>query len=124
MISATEAALRARVGVPALVPRKMTRKSCMQLRVAGYELRGGYPQLATGNSQPKKWPREPLPPGAVLSALAAAKGHSRQLFASVTHRLTVAGPDALTSAMKHSRRPRRPSDTSPHCGPRPTRLPL
>jgi len=35
----------------------------------------------------------------------------------VIHRITVAGFGALTSAMKRSRRLRRLSDSSPHCGP-------
>src|SRR5205807_487194 len=47
----------------------------------------------------KKWPLEPLPPGAVLSALAAAKGHPHQIFVPVNHRVTVTGICALTSAI-------------------------
>src|SRR5439155_13585982 len=82
-----------------------------QLSVLGADNR----QLTTDNKT--KWPREPLPPGAVLNALAAAKGHPRQIFASVIHRITVTGSGALTSAMKRSRRLRCLSDSSPHCGP-------
>src|SRR5438067_10353975 len=67
--------------MPALVPRKMMRRSCMKLRVARDEWRPGcrrFSELATGNAQQTKWPREPLPPGAVLSALAAARGYPHQ----------------------------------------------
>jgi len=49
-----------------------------------------------------------------------AHARSRQCFASVTHRITVTGFGALTSAMKHSRRIRRHSDSSPHCSTRST----
>jgi len=63
-----------------------------------------------------KWPLEPLPPGAVLSALAAAKGHPHQIFVPVNHRVTVTGFCALTSAIERSRKFRRLSDASPHFG--------
>jgi hypothetical protein len=63
-----------------------------------------------------KWPLEPLPPGAVLSALAAAKGHPHQIFVPVNHRVTVTGICALTSAIERPRKFRRLSDSSPHFG--------
>lgn len=83
-----EATLRARVGMPALVPRKVILMSC-------------------------KSHQKEMAPGAFASwsrsqRVSSRKGASAPMCASVIHRITVTGFGALTSAMKRSRRLRLP----------------
>jgi len=68
-----------------------------------------------------KWLRGPLFLGAVLSALASTRGHSRKVSVSVIHRLTATGPSTLTSAIAHPCRNRCLSGPSRHLGPFATR---